>query len=156
MVLAGFKDGRTMPCPDWLVHRHFARQRFASRAATRLMTRRSVSIDCRLWHRLDGERISMARARIFRPSRTAMQQGRAKTKDWVLEFEPARALRPDNLMGWAGGGDTRRQIRLNFDPRDEAIAYAKRHGIEFVVTPEHNRTIRPKSYADNFKWDRPK
>jgi hypothetical protein len=52
----------------------------------------------------------MARARIFRPARTAMQQGRAKIKSWVLEFEPARALRPDNLMGWAGGGDTRRHF----------------------------------------------
>jgi hypothetical protein len=64
----------------------------------------------------------MARARIFRPARTAMQQGRAKTKAWVLEFEPAKALRPDNLMGWAGGGDTNRQVRLTRSPTAKSTA----------------------------------
>jgi hypothetical protein len=97
---------------------------------------------------------AMARARIFRPARSAMQQGRAKTKTWMLEFEPARALRPDNLMGWAGGGDTNRQVRLRFDSQADAVAYCKKHGIAYDVAPEHNRVVKPKSYADNFKWDR--
>ncbi len=97
----------------------------------------------------------MVHARIFRPARTAMQQGRAKTKHWVLEFEPARALRPDPLMGWAGGGDTRRQVRLEFDTKEAAITYAERYGIDYVIVPEHKRVVKPKSYADNFRWDRP-
>jgi hypothetical protein len=33
-------------------------------------------------------------ARIYRPAKTAMQSGKAKTKDWVLEFEPASAAVP--------------------------------------------------------------
>lgn len=97
---------------------------------------------------------AMARARIFRPARSAMQQGRAKTKTWVLEFEPARALRPDNLMGWAGGGDTNRQVRLHFDSQADAVAYCKKHGIAYDVAAEHTRVVKPKSYADNFRWDR--
>ncbi len=97
----------------------------------------------------------MARARIYRPARTAMQQGWARTKNWVLEFEPARALRPDNMMGWAGNGDTNRQVRLRFPTREEAEAYAQRHGISYDVMPERKRIIKPKSYADNFRWNRP-
>ena len=96
----------------------------------------------------------MARARIFRPARTAMQQGQAKSKAWVLEFEPSKALRPDNLMGWAGGGDTRRQVRLRFASKADAEAYCKKHGIAYQAAPEHERVVKPKSYADNFRWDR--
>ncbi len=96
----------------------------------------------------------MLKARIFRPARTAMQQGRAKTGRWLLEFEPARALRPDNLMGWAGGGDTTRQVRLQFSSLEAAKAYAEKHDIPFEVEPEKTRIIKPKSYADNFRWDR--
>ncbi|MCA8926753.1 MAG: ETC complex I subunit [Alphaproteobacteria bacterium] len=94
------------------------------------------------------------KARIYCPSRTAMQQGRAKTHRWLLEFEAARALHPDPLMGWAGGGDTNRQVRLQFETAQEAEAYAKKHGIEYEVEPEKTRVVRPKSYADNFRWDR--
>ncbi|HWK40101.1 MAG TPA: NADH dehydrogenase ubiquinone Fe-S protein 4, partial [Hyphomicrobium sp.] len=28
-------------------------------------------------------------ARIFKPAKTAMQSGEARTKDWVLEYAPA-------------------------------------------------------------------
>ena len=96
----------------------------------------------------------MPNARIYRPARTAMQQGRAKTGTWILEFEPARALRPDGLMGWAGGGDTSRQVRLRFSSLDGAKAYADKHAIAYSVEAEHERIVKPKSYADNFRWDR--
>jgi hypothetical protein len=95
----------------------------------------------------------MPNARIFRPARTAMQQGRAKTGDWTLEFEPARALQPDSLMGWAGGGDTTRQVRLRFPTLEAAKAYADKHAIAYAVEAEHDRVVKPKSYADNFRWD---
>jgi len=84
-----------------------------------------------------------------------MQQGRAKTGQWVLEFEPVRPLRPDTLMGWAGGGDTRRQVRLQFDSVSNAKSYCAKHGIDATVLPKKEPVIKPKSYADNFKWDRP-
>jgi hypothetical protein len=93
-------------------------------------------------------------ARIFRPARNAMQSGRAKTKDWVLEFEPASARVSDPLMGWTVSTDMNGQVRLAFETREEAVAYAQRHGIAFeVLAPkEHHRTI--KAYADNFAYTR--
>ena len=93
-------------------------------------------------------------ARIYRPAKTAMQSGKAKTHSWVLEFEPAAAKRPDPLMGWAGSADTDGQIRLTFETQDAAIGYANRLGIAFEVAPPHAARVRPKSYADNFKYDR--
>ncbi len=93
-----------------------------------------------------------AKARIYRPARTAMQQGRAKTHEWVLEWEPTEARRADPLMGWAGSGDTRRQARLNFASKDEAVAYAEARDIPYVVREPKTRAIKTKSYADNFRW----
>ncbi|HEX8232250.1 MAG TPA: ETC complex I subunit [Caulobacteraceae bacterium] len=93
-------------------------------------------------------------ARIFKPSKSAMQSGKAKTKDWILDFEPAAALRPDPLMGWTTSVDMRRQLSLSFDTREEAVAYAQRHGIAFqVIEPKDPRPII-KAYADNFAADR--
>ncbi len=93
-------------------------------------------------------------ARIFQPTKTAMQSGRAKTHKWVLEFEPAERKAHDPLMGWTSSGDTRQQLRLEFASCEEAVAYAKAHGIAHVVVPARGRTVPPKSYAANFAWSR--
>jgi hypothetical protein len=93
-------------------------------------------------------------ARIYRPSKTAMQSGKGKTLSWVLEFEPASAKRADPLMGWAGSTDTDGQVRLTFETQDDAIGYATRHGLEYEIAPPKSARVRPKSYADNFKYDR--
>lgn len=93
-------------------------------------------------------------ARIYRPARTAMQSGQAKTKDWVLEFEPEMARRIDPVMGWVGTGDTKRQVHLRFETRDAAIAYARKHGIPHKVREPKTRGRVIKSYADNFAYDR--
>ena len=94
------------------------------------------------------------KARIYQPAKTAMQSGRGKTRQWVLEFEPTRRQRLDPLMGWAGNGDTLAQIRLKFDSEAEALAYARRHDIDAEVQRPETRQIRPKAYADNFNWQR--
>ena len=93
-------------------------------------------------------------ARIFRPARNAMQSGKANTKEWVLEFEPASARVSDPLMGWTVSTDMNGQVRIPFDTRDEAVAYAQRHGIAFelIVAKEHRRIV--KAYADNFAYTR--
>ncbi len=93
-------------------------------------------------------------ARIYKPARTAMQSGKAKTHDWILEFEPASARTPDPLMGWTSSSDMNGQIRLSFETREEAVAYAQRHGIAFQLfeSKEPKRII--KAYADNFATDR--
>ena len=82
-----------------------------------------------------------------------MQSGTAKTRDWVLEYEPPpRTIDP--LMGWTSSLDTRGQIRMSFDTREEAIAYAEKHGILYTVIEPQERTIKPKAYADNFAFNR--
>ena len=89
-------------------------------------------------------------ARIYRPAKTAMQSGKAKTHDWVLEFEPASARIPDPLMGWSSSSDMNAQVRLRVPTKEEAIAYAQVHGIPFqVIEPKTGKRII-KAYADNF------
>ncbi|NMM46086.1 ETC complex I subunit [Rhodospirillaceae bacterium KN72] len=92
--------------------------------------------------------------RIFKPAKTAMQSGRGKTKDWIVEFEPTDASRPDPLMGWVGSADTRKQVRLSFETEEEAVAYAKKQGYSYTVEKPKSRRIKPKAYADNFAYDR--
>ena len=94
-------------------------------------------------------------ATIYKPARTAMQSGNAQTQEWVLEHAPEAALEIDPLMGWTSGRDTRStQVRLTFETREAAIAYAERNGIAYrLVEPEARKPVR-KSYADNFKFGR--
>jgi hypothetical protein len=92
-------------------------------------------------------------ARIYKPAKTAMQSGTAKTKDWLLEYEPPQRV-TDPLMGWVGSRDTRAQLRLSFDTMEEAIAYAEKHGIIYTVIEPKSRTVKPKAYADNFAFNR--
>ena len=97
----------------------------------------------------------MSTARIYKPAKTAMQSGRAKTHLWVLEFEPSAAKRPDRLMGWVGSADMQcDQVRLKFPSREEAASFAERHGIAYRVQVPRERAVKPKSYADNFRPDR--
>lgn len=96
------------------------------------------------------------RARIYQPARTAMQSGTAKTHGWVLEFPPASPREVDPLMGWTSSSDTQSQVRLRFDSKEEALAYAAEQGIEVTVTEPHARkpNIRPRGYGENFATDR--
>ena len=94
------------------------------------------------------------RARIYRPSRSAMQSGKARTKQWILEYEPERPAQIDPLMGWTSSSDMRQQVQLEFDTADEAKAYATRNGIPFDVFEPPAPVQRAKSYADNFRYDR--
>ena len=96
----------------------------------------------------------MSDVKIYRPAKTATQSGRARSNRWVLEFSTALAQRRDSLMGWAGQGDTRRQVRLEFDSEEEAVAFARRNGLTYAVEPARERRIRAKSYADNFRYGR--
>ena len=93
-------------------------------------------------------------ARIYKPARTAMQSGEARTKEWVLEFAPASPREIDPLMGWTSSRDMKAEVELAFDTKEEAIAYAEREGLAYqVFEPLPRRQIR-KSYADNFKFGR--
>lgn len=96
------------------------------------------------------------RARIYRPARTAMQSGTARTRDWVLDFLPSEARVKDPLMGWTGSGDTQTQVRLRFPSQAEAEAYARAHGIDYIVVPPKDRrpNLRPMGYGENFATNR--
>lgn len=93
-------------------------------------------------------------ARIFKPAKTAMQSGFARTKEWVLEHESNVPRQIDPLMGWTGSADTRTQVRLEFDTKEEAIAYAARNGLAYRLEEPNPRGLVRKSYADNFKFGR--
>ena len=88
--------------------------------------------------------------RIYSPAKTAMQSGRAKAGRWVLEFEPSAPREVDDLMGWTSSRDTQAQVQLGFGTKEEAVAYAKKHGHGFTVEEPLRRQVAPKSYADNF------
>jgi|SRR5262245_49921387 hypothetical protein len=93
-------------------------------------------------------------ARIYKPAQTAMQSGPARTKEWVLEYDPEVPREIDPLMGWTSSRDMKAQIRLEFDSKEEAIAYAERNGIAYRLTEPKPRRLVRKSYADNFRFGR--
>jgi hypothetical protein len=96
------------------------------------------------------------RARIYQPAKTAMQSGTAKTQTWVLEFAPASEREVDPLMGWTSSSDTQAQVRLRFESRTAAEAYAAEKGIAFdVMEPKPRKpVIRARGYGENFATDR--
>ncbi|HVL70399.1 MAG TPA: ETC complex I subunit [Beijerinckiaceae bacterium] len=96
----------------------------------------------------------MTFARIYRPARNAMQSGQARTKLWALEFEPERPREIEPLMGWTSSSDTRQQVRLWFDTREEAVQYAERAGLAYRVEEPRQPQRRIMAYADNFKFNR--
>ena len=94
-------------------------------------------------------------ARIYRPSKTAMQSGRAKTAEWLLEFEPTDARRSEPVMGWTVTADTASsQVHLSFSTKEEAVRYAESHGIAFQLIDSTPAKRILKAYADNFAFGR--
>lgn len=93
-------------------------------------------------------------AKIYRPSKTAMQSGRGKSGKWVVELVGTTSRTSDPLMGWTSADNTLGQVHLTFDSREKAIAYAKREGLVFTVTEPRERKRLVKSYSENFSATR--
>jgi hypothetical protein len=93
-------------------------------------------------------------ARIFRPAKSAMQSGLRTTREWILEFEPESPPVIEPLMGWTASGDTRTQVRISFDTKEEAVAFAERNHIAYRIEDPLPVTRKQISYADNFKFNR--
>lgn len=93
-------------------------------------------------------------AHIIKPAKTAMQSGSAKTKGWLLVFEPEQPRIIEPLMGWTSSGDTKQQLRLQFDTKEQAIAYCEREGIPYQVFETEQATRRAMAYSDNFAYSR--
>jgi NADH dehydrogenase ubiquinone Fe-S protein 4 len=98
----------------------------------------------------------MAQARIYRPAKTAMQSGRAKTRRWLLEYEIASPRAPDPLMGWSSAADTLNEVQLRFATLEEAIEFAQKQGLDYALIEPQQPKFKAKSYADNFRYDRPR
>jgi len=94
-------------------------------------------------------------ARIYKPARNAMQSGKAGSGKWQFEYEPEQRKAADPLMGYNSTSDMKRQIRLEFDSREEAVSYAERNGIPYRVLEAQEPTTKKVSYSDNFRFGRP-
>ena len=93
-------------------------------------------------------------ARIYKPTKTAMQSGKAKTKDWVLDYDPETPRTVEPLMGWTSSSDMRQQVKLRFETKDEAVAYCERHSVAYQVFEPKPVQRRIASYSDNFAFNR--
>lgn len=93
----------------------------------------------------------MTTARISELERKTTQSGKAQAGRWLLEFERSEGMRPDPLTGWNGSGDTRPQVRMTFDTKEAAIAYADRHGLRYHLVPANPVRLKIQAYADNFR-----
>mgnify|MGYP001340939979 FL=1 len=91
----------------------------------------------------------MKKAKIYIPTKSAMQSGFGKSEKWLLEFrtkDPGK----NPLMGWESSSDTLTELKLEFSTKELAINYAKKKKIDFeVIEPKKRKTLK-KSYADNF------
>ena len=95
-------------------------------------------------------------ARIFCPAASATQSAPGVKYPWVLRYEPESPRAADPLMGWTSSSDMKSQIKLTFDSKEEAIAYAERNGIPYRVEEPKPSTAKRRiaSYSDNFKTSR--
>jgi hypothetical protein len=91
----------------------------------------------------------MKKAKIYKPSKSAMQSGSRNTKNWLLEFDTLNTgINP--LMGWETSKDTMSEVRLEFLTKDQAVNYAKKNKINYyLVEPQKHKLVK-KSYSDNF------
>jgi hypothetical protein len=90
-------------------------------------------------------------ARLYQRPKNAMQSGRARMGEWLLEFERDEPQRPDPLTGWPGSGATETQVQLKFDSREAALAYAESQGLTVEIVPLGPRRLKLQAYADNFR-----
>lgn len=93
----------------------------------------------------------MTDVRIYQKPKNAMQSGRYGTDQWIMEYQPAEAQRPDPLMGWAGSSDTKRQLILKFPTLDAAKAYAASKGLSAEIIAPPQKVLKLQAYADNFR-----
>ncbi len=91
----------------------------------------------------------MKKAKIYKPSKTAMQSGTKKYDKWIIEYVTEKpGINP--LMGWESSTDTYSELNLEFSSKELAVDYAKKNKIEFELIEPNLRRIVKKSYSDNF------
>ena len=92
--------------------------------------------------------------KIYKPAKTAMQSGLGKTNKWLAEYISHEDTLKDNLMGWNSSSDTKSQIKVFFDKKQQAIEWAKNNNYQYYVVEPKVRKVKIKSYASNFDMSR--
>ena len=92
--------------------------------------------------------------KIYKPSKSSMQSGLGKTKQWLAEYISEKNKTKDSLMGWNSSSDTKEQIKIFFDTKEQAIEWSKKNNEQFIVIEPKERKIKPKNYASNFDMNR--
>ena len=95
---------------------------------------------------------NMKKAKIYKPTKTAMQSGKGKLKNWILKFE-TKDNKFISFMGWESGDDTMKEVILEFSTKEKAIEYAKNNDILYEIIEPKKQNFIIKSYADNFLKD---
>ena len=95
----------------------------------------------------------LMKAKIFQPTKTAMQSA-PRSRNWRLQYELISPKKIEPLMGWTSSSDTNQQVCLNFSSKDEAIGYAEKNNISYIVVEPKKRAISPKSYSANFSYEK--
>jgi len=91
----------------------------------------------------------MQKAKIYKPTKTAMQSGLGKLDKWLLEFKTKdTGINP--LMGWESSTDTLSELKLEFSSKELAVEYAKKNKIKYDLRESNQKKTVKKSYADNF------
>ena len=95
----------------------------------------------------------MSIATIYRPAKTAMQSGKARTKKWLLVYRSEEKV-VDNVMGWTGSTDMHaNEVKMKFLSKEDAETYAKGMGLEYeIIEPKHAQP-KVRAYSDNYKFD---
>ena len=92
--------------------------------------------------------------KIYKPSKSSMQSGLGKTKKWLAEYITEKDKIKDTLMGWNSSLDTKEQIKMFFETKEQAIEWSKKNNEQFIVIEPKERKIKPKNYASNFDINR--
>ena len=92
--------------------------------------------------------------KIYKPSKTAMQSGQGKSKKWLAEYISNIDNKKDLLMGWNSSQDTKSQIKLFFDTKEQAVTWAKKNNFQYFIEDSKIKKIKPKSYSSNFEFNR--
>ncbi|MGH1397820.1 MAG: ETC complex I subunit [Alphaproteobacteria bacterium] len=94
----------------------------------------------------------MTPVKIYQPARNAMQSGRGKSAQWILEYIPTSGRVPEALMGWVSSADTLNQVKIKFDSQKDAVKFAKENNFEYTISTANQRRVKPRNYGDNFKY----
>ena len=92
--------------------------------------------------------------KIYQPSKSSMQSGHRNTKKWLAEYISDSEQVKDTLMGWNSSLDTKSQIKVFFNTKEQAIKWAKKNNYQYFVEDPKKRKIKLKNYASNFHINR--